>query len=115
MTVCRIDEIHAIVGAGAVGKTSGFASGGLDLGNLLKPALARGQLQVIGATTLKEHRQYFEKDAALERRFQPVFIGEPTNSEALDILRGLQVCLSRPTHSDLHNELAIIVICEIII
>ena len=78
-----IDEIHTIVGAG---KTEGA----MDAGNLLKPMLARGELHCIGATTLNEHRQYIEKDAALERRFQPVTVGEPTEEEAVEILKGLR-------------------------
>ena len=67
-----IDELHTVVGAGA-------AEGGNDAANLLKPALARGELRCIGATTLDEYRKHIEKDAALERRFQPVFVGEPTS------------------------------------
>ncbi|MGP1449849.1 MAG: ATP-dependent Clp protease ATP-binding subunit [Wolinella sp.] len=78
-----IDEIHTIVGAGA-------SEGSMDAANILKPALARGELHTIGATTLKEYRKYFEKDAALERRFQPVNLNEPTISEALQILRGIK-------------------------
>jgi len=78
-----IDEIHTIVGAG---KTEGA----MDAGNLLKPMLARGELHCIGATTLDEYRQYVEKDAALERRFQPVFVGEPTVEDTITILRGLK-------------------------
>ncbi|MDR1451996.1 MAG: AAA family ATPase [Helicobacteraceae bacterium] len=78
-----IDEIHAIVGAGA-------SEGGMDAANLLKPALARGELRCIGATTLKEYRKYFEKDAAMQRRFQPVMASEPSAAEALAILRGLK-------------------------
>jgi ATP-dependent Clp protease ATP-binding subunit ClpB len=78
-----IDELHTIVGAGA-------AEGAMDAGNLLKPALARGQLRTIGATTLKEYRKYIEKDAALERRFQPVMIGEPSPKDAISILRGIK-------------------------
>ncbi len=78
-----IDELHTIVGAGA-------AEGATDAGNLLKPALARGQLHAIGATTLKEYRQYIEKDAALERRFQPVQVSEPTTEDTLAILRGIK-------------------------
>lgn len=74
-----------LVGGGSV------RSGGLDIGNLMKPALARGQLHCIGATTLDEHRKYFEKDAALERRFQPVMVQEPSPAEALVILEGLKV------------------------
>ena len=78
-----IDELHTIVGAG---KTEGA----MDAGNLLKPLLARGELHCIGATTLNEYRQYIEKDAALERRFQPVLVGEPTVEDAIAILRGLK-------------------------
>ncbi|MBN2082586.1 AAA family ATPase [bacterium] len=78
-----IDELHTVVGAGA-------AEGSLDASNMLKPALARGVLQCIGATTLKEYRKYIEKDAALERRFQPVIVDEPTPDEAKAILRGLR-------------------------
>ena len=78
-----IDELHTIVGAG---KTDGA----MDAGNLLKPMLARGELHCIGATTLNEYRQYIEKDAALERRFQPVLIGEPTVEDTVSILRGLK-------------------------
>jgi ATP-dependent Clp protease ATP-binding subunit ClpB len=78
-----IDEIHTMVGAGK-------AEGAMDAGNMLKPALARGELHCIGATTLDEYRQYVEKDAALERRFQKVFVGEPTVEDTIAILRGLQ-------------------------
>ena len=78
-----IDELHTVVGAGA-------AEGGNDAANLLKPALARGELRCIGATTLDEYRKYIEKDAALERRFQPVFVGEPTVEDTIAILRGLK-------------------------
>ena len=78
-----IDEMHTIVGAGS-------AEGSLDAANIMKPALARGELQCIGATTLDEYRKHIEKDAALERRFQPVRVGEPTAEEALDILHGLR-------------------------
>ena len=84
--ILMIDEIHTLVGAGAVGRSGG---GGLDISNMLKPALSRSQLQCIGATTLDEHRKYIEKDAALERRFQPVMIGEPTEEDTLAILEGL--------------------------
>ena len=87
----RIDEIHMLVGAGAGSRAGGS---GLDISNLLKPPLARGELQCIGATTLDEHRKYIEKDAALERRFQPVMVAEPTQAETLDILHGLQVIIS---------------------
>jgi ATP-dependent Clp protease ATP-binding subunit ClpB len=78
-----IDELHTVVGAGA-------AEGGNDAANLLKPALARGELRCVGATTLDEYRKYIEKDAALERRFQPVFVGEPTVEDTIAILRGLK-------------------------
>lgn len=78
-----IDEIHTIIGAGG-------AEGALDASNILKPSLARGELQLIGATTIEEFRKYFEKDAALERRFQPVMIDEPTVEEAIEILMGLK-------------------------
>ncbi len=78
-----IDEIHTIVGAGA-------SEGSTDAGNLLKPALARGRIKVIGATTINEYRKYIEKDAALERRFQPVMVDEPNREDALTILRGIK-------------------------
>jgi ATP-dependent Clp protease ATP-binding subunit ClpB len=78
-----IDELHTLVGAGA-------AEGAIDASNMLKPALARGQLRAIGATTLNEYRKYIEKDAALERRFQPVYVGEPTVEDTIAILRGLK-------------------------
>ena len=78
-----IDEIHTMVGAGK-------SEGAMDAGNMLKPALARGELHCVGATTLDEYRQYFEKDAALERRFQKVLVGEPTETDTIAILRGLK-------------------------
>ena len=78
-----IDEVHTIIGAGA-------AEGAVDAANILKPSLARGEIQVIGATTIDEYRKNIEKDAALERRFQPVTVGEPTEEEAVEILRGLR-------------------------
>src|SRR5690348_4740557 len=78
-----IDELHTIVGAGA-------AEGAVDAGNLMKPMLARGELRAIGATTLDEYRQHVEKDAALERRFQPIFVGEPSVESTIAILRGLK-------------------------
>ncbi len=81
--VLFIDELHTVVGAGA-------AEGSIDASNLLKPMLARGELHTIGATTLDEYRKYIEKDAALERRFQPVQVGEPTVEDTISILRGLR-------------------------
>ena len=78
-----IDEIHTIVGAGS-------AEGAVDAANIIKPALGRGEIQIIGATTLNEYRKYIEKDAALERRFQPVTVGEPTQEASLEILKGLR-------------------------
>jgi ATP-dependent Clp protease ATP-binding subunit ClpC len=82
-TILFIDELHTIVGAGS-------AEGSADAANILKPSLARGDFQVIGATTLNEYRKYIEKDAALERRFQPVTVGEPTQEQAVEILKGLR-------------------------
>ncbi|HEV2034314.1 MAG TPA: Clp protease N-terminal domain-containing protein, partial [Candidatus Dormibacteraeota bacterium] len=81
--VLFIDELHTLVGAGA-------AEGAIDAASILKPALARGEIQCIGATTLNEYRKYIEKDAALERRFQPVFVDQPTMLETIDILQGLK-------------------------
>lgn len=78
-----LDELHTIVGAGS-------AEGAIDAANILKPALGRGELQVVGATTLDEYRKYIEKDAALERRFQPVVVSEPDPETALNILKGLR-------------------------
>lgn len=78
-----IDEMHTIIGAGA-------AEGAIDASNILKPSLARGEIQVIGATTLDEYRKHVEKDAALERRFQPITVGEPSKEEAIEILKGLR-------------------------
>src|SRR5204863_356270 len=89
--VLFIDELHTIVGAGA-------AEGAVDAANLLKPMLARGELRAIGATTLDEYRKHIEKDAALERRFQPVFVGEPSVSDTIAILRGL-----KERHGDLQR------------
>jgi len=86
-----IDELHTIVGAGA-------AEGAIDASNILKPPLARGEIQIIGATTLKEYRRYIEKDAALERRFQPIFVQEPTIQESIEILNGL-----RSRYEDFHH------------
>jgi ATP-dependent Clp protease ATP-binding subunit ClpB len=81
--VLFIDELHTIVGAGA-------AEGAVDAANLLKPMLSRGELRAIGATTLDEYRKHIEKDAALERRFQPIFVGEPSVADTIAILRGLK-------------------------
>src|ERR1700736_4298178 len=78
-----IDQLHTVVGAGA-------AEGAMDASNLLKPMLARGELHCIGATTLNEYRKYIEKDAALERRFQPVLVDEPSVEDTISILRGLK-------------------------
>ncbi len=78
-----IDEIHTIIGAGG-------AEGAIDASNILKPSLARGELQLIGATTIEEYRKYIEKDSALERRFQPVKVEEPSEEAAVGILRGLK-------------------------
>ncbi len=86
-----IDEIHTIIGAGG-------AEGALDASNILKPSLARGEIQVIGATTIEEYRKYIEKDAALERRFQPVMTNEPSEAESIEILRGL-----RPAYEKHHR------------
>ena len=81
--VLFIDELHTIVGAGA-------AEGAVDAAQMLKPMLARGELRTVGATTLDEYRKHIEKDAALERRFQPVFVGEPSVADTIAILRGLK-------------------------
>ena len=89
-----IDEVHMLVGAGAAGSS-------VDAANLLKPALARGELQCIGATTLDEYRKYIEGDAALERRFQPVLVDEPTIEETIEILKGV-----RPAYEE-HHQLSI--------
>lgn len=82
-TILFIDEVHTLIGAGG-------AEGAVDAANILKPSLARGELQVIGATTIDEYRKHIEKDAALERRFQPVKVGEPSKQEAVEILKGLR-------------------------
>src|SRR5687768_11034199 len=81
--ICFIDEMHTLVGAGA-------AEGAVDAANMLKPALARGELRCVGATTLDEYRKHIEKDAALERRFQPIYVGEPSVEDTIAILRGLK-------------------------
>ena len=82
--VTFIDELHTVVGAGATGE------GAMDAGNMLKPMLARGELRMVGATTLDEYREHIEKDPALERRFQQVFVGEPSVEDTIAILRGLK-------------------------
>src|SRR5207342_2291723 len=81
--VMFIDELHTLVGAGA-------AEGAVDAANILKPSLARGELQCIGATTLDEYRKYIERDPALERRFQPVMVEEPTLEQTIEILKGIR-------------------------
>ena len=86
-----IDELHTLIGAGA-------AEGAIDAANILKPALARGELQCIGATTMDEYRKHIERDAALERRFQPVIIDPPSVEETIEILRGL-----RPKYEEHHR------------
>ena len=90
-----IDELHTVVGAGATGESA------MDAGNMLKPMLARGELRMIGATTLDEYREHIEKDPALERRFQPVFIGEPSVEDTIGILRGLK------SRYEAHHQVAI--------
>ena len=100
-----IDEIHTIVGAGA-------SEGSMDAANILKPALARGELHTIGATTLKEYRKFFEKDAALQRRFQPVNLDEPSVNEALHILRGLKQRLETH-HNIIINDSALVSACKL--
>ena len=85
-----IDELHTVVGAGK-------AEGAMDAGNLLKPMLARGELHCIGATTLDEYRKHIEKDAALERRFQPVLVDQPTVEDTISILRGLKRAVRGPS------------------
>ena len=86
-----IDEIHTIIGAGG-------AEGAMDASNILKPSLARGEIQIIGATTVDEYRKHIEKDAALERRFQPVMIEEPTEEESIAILKGLRKAYEEHHH-----------------
>lgn len=92
-----IDELHTIIGAGG-------AEGALDSSNILKPALARGDVQVIGATTIEEYRKYIEKDAALERRFQPVQVEEPTEEESIEILKGLRKLYEKHHHVQITDE-----------
>lgn len=92
-----IDELHTIIGAGG-------AEGALDASNILKPALARGDVQVIGATTIEEYRKYIEKDAALERRFQPVQVEKPTEEESIEILKGLRKLYEKHHHVQITDE-----------
>lgn len=92
-----IDELHTIIGAGG-------AEGAIDASNILKPSLARGEIQLIGATTLEEYRKYIEKDAALERRFQPVRVEEPTEEQAVEILKGLRGSYERHHHVKITDE-----------
>lgn len=92
-----IDELHTIIGAGG-------AEGALDASNILKPALARGEVQVIGATTIEEYRKYIEKDAALERRFQPVQVNEPTEEESIEILKGICPLYERHHNVEITDE-----------
>ncbi len=92
-----IDEIHTIIGAGG-------AEGAIDAANILKPALARGEIQIIGATTREEYRKYIEKDAALERRFQPVLVEEPDEEETMEILRGLRGCYEEHHHVNITDD-----------
>ena len=95
--VLFIDEIHTLVGAGA-------SEGAMDAANILKPALSRGELHVIGATTLKEYQKYFEKDKALERRFQPVMVNEPDTLDAISILRGIKEKYETHHHVRIKDE-----------
>lgn len=92
-----IDELHTIIGAGG-------AEGALDASNILKPSLSRGEIQLIGATTLEEYRKYIEKDAALERRFQPITVEEPTEEETLEILKGLRPYYERHHKVEIQDE-----------
>ena len=92
-----IDEIHTIIGAGG-------AEGAIDASNILKPSLARGELQLIGATTVEEYRKYIEKDAALERRFQPVMVEEPSEEESVEILKGLRSCYEEHHKVEITDE-----------
>jgi ATP-dependent Clp protease ATP-binding subunit ClpC len=100
-----IDEVHTLVGAGGT-------EGGLDAANILKPALARGELQCIGATTLNEYRQYIERDAALERRFQPILVGEPSIPETIQILQGLRSAYEQH-HKVIISDSALIAAAEL--
>lgn len=92
-----VDELHTLIGAGG-------AEGAIDASNILKPSLSRGEIQMIGATTLNEYRKYIEKDAALERRFQPVYVDEPTRDEAVEILKGLRPCYEQHHNVDISDD-----------
>ena len=92
-----VDELHTLIGAGG-------AEGAIDASNILKPSLSRGEIQMIGATTLNEYRKYIEKDAALERRFQPVYVEEPTRDEAVEILKGLRPCYEQHHNVDISDD-----------
>lgn len=92
-----VDELHTLIGAGG-------AEGAIDASNILKPSLSRSEIQMIGATTLNEYRKYIEKDAALERRFQPVYVDEPTRDEAVEILKGLRPCYEQHHNVDISDN-----------
>lgn len=92
-----VDELHTLIGAGG-------AEGAIDASNILKPSLSRDEIQMIGATTLNEYRKYIEKDAALERRFQPVYVDEPTRDEAVEILKGLRPCYEQHHNVDISDD-----------
>ena len=92
-----VDELHTIIGAGG-------AEGAIDASNILKPSLSRGEIQMIGATTREEYRKYIEKDAALERRFQPVYVEEPTNEETVEILKGLRPAYEEHHHVEISDQ-----------
>ena len=92
-----VDELHTIIGAGG-------AEGAIDASNILKPSLSRGEIQMIGATTRAEYRKYIEKDAALERRFQPVYVEEPTNEETVEILKGLRSAYEEHHHVEISDQ-----------
>lgn len=92
-----VDELHTLIGAGG-------AEGAIDASNILKPSLSRGEIQMIGATTLNEYRKYIEKDAALERRFQSVYVDEPTRDEAVEILKGLRPCYEQHHNVDISDD-----------
>ena len=92
-----VDELHTLIGAGG-------AEGAIDASNILKPSLSRGEIQMVGATTLNEYRKYIEKDAALERRFQPVYVDEPTRDEAVEILKELRPCYEQHHNVDIGDD-----------